>query len=365
MKIALVVHDFDPRFGQGRYTVELARRLALAHDVHVYANRFNAPLEPNVTFQRVPACRSSALGTVLTFVCAAERLLAARAYDIIHAQGLSCWRADVITAHICNAARFAHAPPSNWKGHLFPLVVEPLERDFYQHPRARHLIGVSQKVAGEIAAEYDWQRPVSVIYHGTDTDTFKPPSETDRQHARDFFRLPRKAWAWLFVGEAAKGVAPAIEQLVNFPEAILLVVSRSAPHAYEALAEARGVRQRLRWVGPVENTAVAYQAADVFLYPSDYDAFGMVVAEAMAAGLPVIVGRATGAAEWIAHGRNGFLCDPRHAASLEQPLAALRNHTSLAAETGRAARATVLEHTWDRCARETLRVYEQVLHARP
>ena len=75
MKIALVVHDFDLNFGHGRYAVELARRLAPRHDVHVYANRFAVPLAANFTFQKVPAWRRTSLSTVLTFIRPAEKLL--------------------------------------------------------------------------------------------------------------------------------------------------------------------------------------------------------------------------------------------------------------------------------------------------
>ena len=78
MKIALVVHDFDLNFGHGRYTVELARRLAPQHDVHVYANRFTVPLEANFTFHKVPAWRRTSLGTVDSAVALVEEILASQ-----------------------------------------------------------------------------------------------------------------------------------------------------------------------------------------------------------------------------------------------------------------------------------------------
>ena len=48
-----------------------------------------------------------------------------------------------------------------------------------------------------------------------------------------------------------------------------------------------------------------YAAADVFVFPTPYDAFGMVLTEAMACGLPVITTTAAGAAELVAHGQIG------------------------------------------------------------
>ena len=361
MKIALVVHDFDPRFGQGRYAVALARRVAVQHDVHVYANRFAAPLPPNVTFQKVPAWRRTALTTILTFLNGAEALLRRRDYDLIHAQGLTCWRADVITAHICNAARHRNAPPAGVLRRLFPAIALPLETRFYQQARARRLIAVSQRVADEVVTHYGWRRPAKVIYHGTDTTEFRPAADVDeRNRLRAGYRLEPGSWVWLFAGEAVKGLAQVIEQLVHFPEAALLVVSRSQPAPWRALAKALGVESRLHFHGAAEDMATAYRAADLFVYPSPYDAFGLVVAEAMATGLPVIVGQNIGAAEWIESGKNGLLCDPHEPDTLRRHLAWLRTNPKPARALGEAARVTVMEHGWEACADATLAVYEQV-----
>lgn len=361
MKIALVVHDFDPRFGQGRYAVELARRLAVQHDVHVYANRFAAPLSPNVTFQKVRAWRRTAVSTILTFLVKAEARLRRQDYDLIHAQGLTCWHADVITAHICNQARYQDGTPTGVRNRLFPALILPLERRFYQQQRARHLIAVSRKVAGEIAHHYGWRRPESVIYHGTDSSTFHPATNADeRRRARARYQLEPAAWVWLFTGEAVKGLRLVIEQLAHFPEATLLVISRSQLEPYRTLATALGVGPRVRFHGVEEETAVACQAADVFVYPSSYDAFGLVVAEAMATKLPVVVGKDIGAAEWIEPGRNGLVCDPRTTATLRQQLEWLRAHPERAQSLGEVGRETVMKHSWDACAEATLAVYEQV-----
>ena len=206
MRIALVVHDFDLRVGHGRYAVELARRLAREHPVSVYANRFGIAPEPNLHFLRVNACRRTALASVFTFLVSAERAVRQHDYDIIHAQGLTCWSADVITAHICNAARYRSSPPSQWRGRVFPWLVLPLERRFYQQARARHLIAISRQVANEIALEYRWRRPTSVVYHGTDTGSFRAArSEEARHELRRYYGLEKSVWVWLFVGEAIKG----------------------------------------------------------------------------------------------------------------------------------------------------------------
>jgi glycosyltransferase involved in cell wall biosynthesis len=361
MKIALVVHDFDPRVGHGRYSDELARRLAVRHEVHVWANRFEAPLLPNLHFRYVPACRRTALASVITFLVASEALLRRERFDLIHAQGLTCWQADVITAHLCNAARRELDPPRRWRHWVFPLVVCPLERRFYRQRQASHLIAISGRVAGEIKRYYGWQRATTVIYHGTDLEQFCPPSAPEHRRALwDQFGLPHHAWKWLFVGEAVKGLGATIAELPAFPSAHLLVVSRSDLTPYRRLGESLGVAQRVAYHGPTDSVLQAYQAADVLVYPCHYDAFGLVVAEAMACSLPVIVGQNTGAAEWIEAQRNGLVCNPNQSGSLRAQLLWLQAAPSRSLALGQAARATVSRHSWDTCAAETLAAYESV-----
>lgn len=366
MNIALVVHDFDPGFGQGRYCLELARRLSTRHRVTIYANRF-APGESASWKQvRIPALRSTAISTVFSFLAASEWRIQKSDHDIIHAQGLTCWNADVITAHICNAARVRFSPPATSIGsRLFPLLVNPVESRFYRQRQAQHLIAISQVTAREIQNFYGWKRPFTVVHHGVDTTRFRPPeSEAARLQNRPHFKIPSTGWLWLFVGEAVKGLDQAIHQLPNFPNARLLVVSRSNPVPYQSLARNLGVFERFHFHGPEQKIELAYQAADLFVYPSSYDAFGMVVAEAMASGLPVVAAQQIGAAELIENDSNGLLFDASSASGLNGCLGRIASNPDLSARLGAAARARALQMSWDACATATESVYEKVLIAR-
>ncbi|MEI6356899.1 MAG: glycosyltransferase family 4 protein, partial [Verrucomicrobiota bacterium] len=129
---------------------------------------------------------------------------------------------------------------------------------------------------------------------------------------------------------------------------------------YRGLAESIRVDQRTTFHGYEPVSAEAFRAADVFVYPNDYDPFGMVATEAMATGIPVVLGREIGAAELVDHGRNGLLCDQQDAASIREQLARLATDPETAIAMGLAARATIEQYTWAVCAEETWRVYEQV-----
>lgn len=365
MKLALVVHDFDPGYGQGRYCVELARRLAGRLPIEVHSNTWNTDPIPGVQWHRVPAWRHNVVTTVATFLPAASRSLRRHPATLVHAQGLSCWTANIVTAHICNAARRAHLQESPLTARAFTRGITPIERAFYRRQRDAHLIAVSGVVRREIEQHYGWSGRSSVIHHGTDVSRFRPAeSDAERASVRSRFGILPDAWCWLFVGEGIKGLAPLIHQLARFPAARLLAITRSEPGRYRTLARELGVADRLILNGPERQLELAYRAADVFVYPAEYDSFALVATEAMASGLPVILGSAIGAAELVVRGQNGLLCDPRDPGSLQHLLHWIQSHPDESRRLGQAARATLESQTWAECAEATWRVYQSELGTR-
>lgn len=361
MHVAIIVHDFNLNFGQGRYCVEIVRRLVPHCRITVIANSFGTQAIEGVEYRRVRALRRHAFTSVLSFIPGAEIAVRKSGCDIIHAQGLTSWSADVITGHICNAARARASAASHTRSRWFMRLIIPLERAFYRQGKAQHLIAISRALEREIQVEYGWNRDSTVIHHGTNTEVFHPAATTsDRSALRKRFNLPRTGWAWLFMGEAVKGLRQVIAALPAYPDAHLLVVSRSDFSSFHRQAESLGVSGRVVFHGFEAHPEEAFRAADVFVYPSDYDPFGMVASEAMATGLPVIIGRDIGAAELVEPGRNGLLCDPADEKSLRKSLDLLRQDPAAARRLGAAGRKTVLEVSWDACAAQTFQVYEQV-----
>ncbi|HTH47283.1 MAG TPA: glycosyltransferase family 4 protein [Candidatus Limnocylindria bacterium] len=362
MDVALVVHDFDRNNGQGRYCIELTRRLRDRCRFTLYSNTADPDLLDGIVWERIPAWRQRHLTAVFTFLLAVESRLRGREHDLIHAQGLSSWRADVATVHMVNAARAHRLAPARRRDRLFSQIVTPFERAFYRRPQLRHAIVMARGLGRELHEEYGWTKPLSVIPHGTDTEQFRPPADAgERQGLRDRFGVPRDRWVWLFMGEAVKGLGQVIDRLPGFPSAHLLVVTRSPMALFQEQARRVGVAERITFHGFEARPELAYRAADVFVYPSAYDPFGMVATEAMASGLATVIGGDTGAAELVTEGIDGLLCDPARPATLQAKLARLSADPDAAARLGQAARATILRHSWEACGEATLGVYRTVM----
>jgi glycosyltransferase involved in cell wall biosynthesis len=92
--------------------------------------------------------------------------------------------------------------------------------------------------------------------------------------------------------------------------------------------------------------------ADVLVQPSLSDGFGMVVAEAMAHGLPVIASRHVGAAALIEHGVNGLVVAPGDSCSLAEAIAWCQDHRVELRDMRPAARAAAAARPWSRYRQE-------------
>jgi glycosyltransferase involved in cell wall biosynthesis len=367
VRIGLIVHDYNLAGGHSRYVAELASRFAVAHDVHVFANTFDEPLPPGAHGHRISSLRTTALTTVLTF--AAGRPGRNVSLDILHAQGFCGVRADVVTAHICNA-RWAESRRDaggrlGWRDRLFASAIVPLERRALTAAGSQ-VIAVSQNVAADLARYYGRRAGVHVIPHGVDSAQFNPSRTADlRADARRAHGFGPADCVLLFVGDLRKGADVLIAAAAEVPGTKVLLVSRSDPRPYLALATRHGLAERVVSAGPTTAIERAYAAADVFVFPTRYDAFGMVVTEAMACGLPVVTSRQAGAAEIITDGVDGILVpDPADCAAWTHAIAALAADPGARTRLGRAAAHTASRFTWDQVARQTLAVYEQVIRSR-
>jgi glycosyltransferase involved in cell wall biosynthesis len=344
MKIAFLVPDYHRCSSQGRYVAELAERFSREHDVHVFANTFWTEPGSRVQFHKVPAWRPNDLASIFSFAISSSRYLDS-SFDIIHDQGLCSFRNDVITAHSCNQAWAESRYCAPLAERVSSFVISRLERWKYRRSKAR-IISVSQRVGRDLLRCYGVKSNMDVIYEGVDAQAF---------HAG---RCEDEVKSFLFVGDFRKGVMTCIRALSQLPSGTLRCIGSTPPRAYAAFARELGVADRVEFFGPTDNIASQYRCADALLLPTPYDGFGMVVLEAMASGLPVIVSREAGAAELITHSENGLILD--HKEELPQLMRQLQSDHGLAAKLREQGRKTALEHSWDEVARATMAIYEEV-----
>lgn len=119
-----------------------------------------------------------------------------------------------------------------------------------------------------------------------------------------------------------------------------------------ALATSLGLTDVVTFLGEISRSALAveYVAADCFCLPTVQEGFGLVFAEAMAAGLPIVACRAAAVPEVVVDGRTGLLVSPREPDELAKAMERLLTNAALRAELSEAGRRRVEELDLDRVA---------------
>jgi UDP-glucose:(heptosyl)LPS alpha-1,3-glucosyltransferase len=230
--------------------------------------------------------------------------------------------------------------------------------------RAPRLLALSRRVKEQILEGYPHLADrIEVVYNPVDIDEYHPKlREQFRVATRRELRTDDDATVFLLVGNdfRRKGVTTALRALCYLPaNAVLWVVGHDKRLAdYEELAGRLGVP--VRFAGAQQDPRRFYAAADAFVFPSRYDAFGQAALEALACGLPVIASAAAGASELIETDRSGYvLRDPDDPRELGERMLSVTNRATRE-RLSTTARRTAEEHSWERHFDRMLRVYEEV-----
>jgi len=177
----------------------------------------------------------------------------------------------------------------------------------------------------------------------------------------------------LFVGRLAenKGLVQLVDAaatvLKKFPAATFVIVGEDGGMrmAIEQRAEDLGIYERFKITGRIDNEEVyrsAYADCDVFVLPSIFEAFGIVVLEAMAFGKPCVATRVGGVPDLIIDKKTGLLVEPNDPGGLAKALISLLKDPEKAKAMGVSARKTVgKDYTWPRIVDRLEDIYYEVI----
>ena len=170
------------------------------------------------------------------------------------------------------------------------------------------LLGVSDAVRDDMRVCLSgWPAErIETLYNRIDIDAVQA-EQVSREDAREHLGLPQDAWVVGNVGrlhpdkDQATLIRGFAQALPNLPADSLLAIMGSGrlEASLKALAVELGVSDSVRFLGQVSNGRRYFKAFDVFALTSDHEPFGMVLLEAMAAGVPVICSDCGGGREVV------------------------------------------------------------------
>ena len=371
-RIAVVVPNYGLVGGLWRFAAEVTERLARTgrYEMHVFANRWQATAGSPVIFHKVPIIWFPRWLRPLSFPWFAQRAVDRGRFDLVHSHS-RLFRADVFSMHCVPHAGWVHSVREK-RTSLFDRAMTAVEQRMLRNNGAACFMPVSSLVVEAFRQEYrelpgEWR----VVHPGVDAVQFARADRAEcRREIGARHGIGPADLLVLFVGmnfelKGLDTILAALVQARTKADVRLLVVGRGDERKYGALAESLGVADAVTFAG-TQPTGIEryYRAADALMILSAFDTFGMVVLEAMAAGVPVIVSGKVGAKDLVVDGENGFVVtDPQDANTAATRLVQLVD-AKRRNEMGAKAQQQAAAHGWDAVVQDLDRVYQDRL-ARP
>jgi alpha-maltose-1-phosphate synthase len=388
LHVALLTREYPPEVygGAGTHVEYLTRELRQLTEVSVHC--WGAPrTEPGVTSYQPWNALSEPKPESTTLQAMSINLAMAAAVkgaDLVHSH---TWYAN-LGGHL---ARLMWSIPHVMTIHslepLRPWKAEQLgggyalsmfcERTAIESADA--VIAVSQGVRKDVLNVYSGVDPdrVHVIHNGIDPEIYRPqPSpETLTRFGID----PSQPFV-LFNGRITrqKGLTLLLAAVLELDPRYQVVIVASSPDTPQIAAEVAALagrvsaeRGNLVWIDHFitrEELIHLHSHAAMFVCPSIYEPFGLVILEAMACETPVVASRVGGIPEIVVEGETGYLVDldpadlDGFASALAERMEKLLSDPTTAARMGKAGRERVLQHFgWPAIASQTVQLYEGLL----
>lgn len=319
LKIAITCYPVPG--GSGILATELGAKLAeRGHEVHFISSslpyrldRFGVELffheveTPNYPLFKYPP---------YTLSLASKMIEVSQQFglDILHAHYAV---PHATAAYLAKQAMGKGAPKTVCTLHGTDITLVGSDRSFYEITRfsidaVDGVTSVSNFLKNKTVEVFGTQRHIEVIRNFVDTSRFYPRTE-DQCHCR-FAPQGEKLVAHLSNFRPVKNVTGVVEMFARLrkkmPAKLLMIGDGPDTAGAYALAKTRGVEGDIKFLGNREDVDQILCAADAFLLPSNYEAFGLAALEAMACGVPVVASRVGGVPELVQDGVNGFLVVP-------------------------------------------------------
>jgi glycosyltransferase involved in cell wall biosynthesis len=231
--------------------------------------------------------------------------------------------------------------------------------------RAAKIITISESSRSDLVSFYGLPKgKIEIAYPAVDAK-FKP---LDRGSIANFKKkrgLPDHFVLYVGNRKQHKNIPGLIAAYSKFREqdrgAHYLVLSGSADEATASLARRYRVEDRLFYAQNIadDELPLMYNSADVFVFPSLYEGFGLPALEALACGVPVIASNVSSLPEVV--GDAGILVDPRDPDSLAAAIGRAANDPELARRLRERGPLRSAQFSWQKCARETLQIYRRTM----
>ena len=326
LRIAVLNRNFSRKFGGAEsYSMALVEQLAAKHEIHVFAQQFGHDW-PGVTYHKVSAPLKRPRWINQLWYATSTWWSTRHGFDIVHSHE-NTWHGAVQTVHVLPVkyTLFDGLTGLQLAMRWVKVLTSPrliaylgLEHLRFSGRNKSCIVVTSSSLMKQLLSAYPTAAGLlQVVTPGVSVvGGIATPSQ--RLAARQRLNLPAAGSGVLFVGNdyRKKGLATLIKALALLPDNTWLAVAGTNTHMpeFKTQAQLAGVQSRIFFLGALDDLDEAYVASDCLAHPTLEDTFGMVVLEAMAHGVPVVV-----SSERYC-GVSGLLTNEVNALILAQPL---------------------------------------------
>lgn len=235
----------------------------------------------------------------------------------------------------------------------------PVHRYVYNQADLR--LATSRNVVNELEA--NGFKETLLWRRGVDHRAFNPALRSEAMRARLTDGHPERT-ILLFVGRlAAEKQIEQLREVVAAVDGTHLAIVGDGPFRPKLETVFAGLPVTFTGYLAGETLSAAYASADIFAFPSAIETFGLVIAEAMAAGLAVVTSNVGGVPELIEDGVNGCVFEPNDIPAMIAHVRTLTADPDQRRRMGWAAHASIQHLTWDAIMDELIAHYHEVIRA--
>jgi glycosyltransferase involved in cell wall biosynthesis len=218
--------------------------------------------------------------------------------------------------------------------------------------RADAFVAISVSVRDELTSAGVSETRIESIPNGVDTERFRPVDPADRGSLRRKLGLDLERKLVVYTGRLVsyKGLPVLLRAWRELRgDATLVLVGSGGLDIHDCERELRSfvkehaLQDRVVFAGEVDDVVPFLQAADVYAFPTENEAFGLSLVEAMACGLPAVATTIGGVADILRPGATGLAVPPRGEREIAAALDSLLSESDLAVEMGARARRVAVE----------------------
>jgi len=379
LRIAVLSRHFSRhRGGAENYAVSLAEQLADDHEVHVYCQS-HSNLHPGIRTHRMDMDMQRPRWLTMLFYSAWTYWHTRHGFDIVHSHE-NVFHGNVQTFHVKPVTYNLFHKKQGFAWLLVCLRVLTslrllawlaVERARVRHASHRSLIAASDLLKDLYIDCFRLpESAVSVLTPGVRMPEAisLQASGLAKQTAREHLGLTGAEHWLLMVGHnyAKKGLTALLQAMVLLPQGMSLAVvgDTSQIPEWQSKVNQLGLQYRVVFLGQQTQMDQVYQACDLFVHATLEDVFPIVVLEAMAHGLPVVVSPAPFclSSNLFTHDVNAVvLQDPHDAPALAHEILRVRNTPDLATQLVSDAHAFVQHYSWDSLVKSQTSMYRKLL----